>query len=64
MSLAADKLEIIREQVQYHLDHAEQKKLTAEQERALKDEIANRLERENAVLVAHYYTAPAIQATP
>lgn len=62
MSLAADKLEIIREQVQYHLDHAEQKKLTAEQERALKDEIANRLERENAVLVAHYYTAPAIQA--
>lgn len=62
MSLATDKLEIIREQVQYHLDHAEQKKLTAAQERALKDEIAARLERENAVLVAHYYTAPAIQA--
>ena len=62
MSLAADKLEIIREQVQYHLDHAEQKKLTSEQEQALKDEIAERLERENAVLVAHYYTAPAIQA--
>lgn len=62
MSLATDKLEIIREQVQYHLDHAEQKKLTPEQEEALKDEIKARLVKENAVIVAHYYTAPAIQA--
>lgn len=62
MSLATDKLEIIREQVQYHLDHAENKKLNPEQERALKDQIKERLERENAVIVAHYYTAPAIQA--
>ncbi len=62
MSLATDKLEIIREQVQYHLDHAEQKQLSPEQERELKARIAARLERENAVIVAHYYTAPAIQA--
>ena len=62
MSIATDKLEIIREQVQFHLDHAERKRLTPEQESALKEQIKERLVRENAVLVAHYYTAPAIQA--
>ena len=62
MSLASDKLETIREQVQYHLDHAEQKKLSPEQERLLKDQIKTLLQRENAVIVAHYYTSPAIQA--
>ena len=62
MSLATDKLETIREQVQYHLDHAEQKKLTPQQERALKDQIKERLERENAVIVAHYYTSAAVQS--
>jgi quinolinate synthase len=62
MSLASDKLETIRAQVQYHLDHAEKKELTPAQERALKDEITSMLQRENAVIVAHYYTSPAIQA--
>lgn len=62
MSLASDKLETIREQVQYHLDHAEQKKLSPERERSLKDQIKTLLQRENAVIVAHYYTSPAIQA--
>jgi quinolinate synthase len=62
MSLASDKLETIREQVQYHLDHAEQKKLNPQQERSLKDQIKEQLKRENAVIVAHYYTSPAIQA--
>ena len=62
MSLASDKLETIRQQVQYHLDHAEQKKLSPEQERSLKEQIKARLERENAVIVAHYYTSPAIQS--
>jgi len=62
MSIATEKLEVIREQVQHHLDKAEQKKLTPDQERALKDKIREQLERENAVIVAHYYTAPAIQA--
>ncbi|CAA0110830.1 Quinolinate synthase A [Halioglobus japonicus] len=62
MSLASDKLESIREQVQYHLDHAEQTKLTPDQERLLKNQIKEMLVRENAVIVAHYYTSPAIQA--
>ncbi|MCR9106041.1 MAG: quinolinate synthase NadA [Gammaproteobacteria bacterium] len=62
MSLATDKLETIREQVKYHLDKAEKKKLSVEQERALKDQIKARLKAENAVIVAHYYTAPEIQA--
>jgi len=62
MSLATDKLETIREQVQRHLDHAEQKKLSPEQERSLKEQIKAALVRENAVIVAHYYTSPAIQA--
>lgn len=62
MTLASDKLQTIREQVQRHLDHAEQAKLSPEEERALKDRIKAMLERENAVIVAHYYTAPAIQA--
>ena len=62
MSIASDKLETIRQQVQYHLDHAEQNKLNPEQERSLKDQIKARLERENAVIVAHYYTSPAIQS--
>lgn len=62
MSLASDKLETIREQVQYHLDHAEQKKLSPAQEQALKEEVKAQLVRQNAVIVAHYYTSPAIQA--
>jgi quinolinate synthase len=62
MSLASDKLTSIRDQVQYHLDHAEKKQLSPEQERSLKDQIKARLQQENAVIVAHYYTSPAIQA--
>jgi len=62
MSIASHKLETIRQQVQYHLDHAEQEKLSPEQERSLKDQIKARLERENAVIVAHYYTSPAVQS--
>jgi len=62
MSLASEKLETIRQQVQYHLDKAEKKKLTPAQERDLCDTIAERLQRENAVLIAHYYTSPMVQA--
>jgi quinolinate synthase len=62
MSIATDKLETIRQQVQYHLDHAEQKKLSPAQEAELAEQIQQRLVHEDAVLVAHYYTAPAIQA--
>jgi quinolinate synthase len=62
MTLASDKLETIRAQVQYHLDHAEKKKLDPNQERALKERIKIMLQQENAVIVAHYYTAHSIQA--
>ena len=62
MSIASDKLETIRRQVQVHLDNAEHHKLSPAQEQELKGRIAARLQAENAVIVAHYYTAPAIQA--
>jgi len=62
MSIASDKLETIRQQVQYYLDHEEQKQLSPAQERELRQRVKSRLERENAVIVAHYYTSPAIQA--
>jgi quinolinate synthase len=62
MSIANDRLHIIRKQVEQHLDQAEKKRLSEPQIRALKDRIRAQLEREDAVLVAHYYTAPEIQA--
>ena len=62
MSLASDKLETIRQQVQFHLDHAEKKQLDPARERELVQQIKSRLISEDAVLIAHYYTAPAIQA--
>lgn len=62
MSLASEKLETIRQQVQYHLDKGESKQLSSSQERSLCDTIKQRLQRENAVLIAHYYTPPVIQA--
>ena len=39
MSLASDKLETIRQQVQHHLDHPAQKVPGPEQEQALKEQI-------------------------
>ena len=51
MSLASEKLETIRQQVQYHLDVAEDKQLSPAQERALCDTIKARLQAENAVLI-------------
>ena len=48
MSIASDRLEIIRKQVEEHLDHAEQKQLSEEQQRFLKERIKGLLEREDA----------------
>ena len=62
MSLATDKLEIIRQQVQYHLDNEARKQLSPAQEEELREQVKARLIEENAVIVAHYYTSPAIQA--
>jgi len=62
MSIASDKLETIRAQVQYHLDHETQKRLSPAQEQDLREQVKARLARENAVIVAHYYTSPEIQS--
>lgn len=62
MSLATEKLETIRLEVQQHLDAAERQSLSPEQERALKERISGLLKQHNAVIVAHYYTSPQIQA--
>ncbi len=62
MSLAAEKLETIRLQVQRHLDHAERKQLAPERKAQLIAHIKQKLQDEKAVIVAHYYTAPEIQA--
>ncbi|MEM9255542.1 MAG: quinolinate synthase NadA [Pseudomonadota bacterium] len=62
MSLATDKLATIREEVQQHLDRASQTQLSPAQESALKQRIKQQLERENAVIVAHYYTSPLVQS--
>lgn len=62
MSVASEKLETIRRQVQYHLDHEALCQLSPAREEELREQVKASLQRENAVLVAHYYTAPAIQA--
>jgi quinolinate synthase len=62
MSIASDKLETIRAQVQYHLDHEARKQLDPAREQALREQVKARLIRENAVIVAHYYTSPAVQS--
>ena len=62
MSLASDKLEAIRQQVQFHLDNEAKKQLSPAQEEELRELVKARLIKENAVIVAHYYTSPAIQA--
>ena len=48
--------------VQAHLDAKQPVQLTADQEAQLRTEIAAELTRQNAVLVAHYYCDPVIQA--
>jgi quinolinate synthase len=62
MTIASDRLQAIREQVQLHLDNAEAAQLSPARQAALVDKIKRDLTRHNAVIVAHYYTAPEIQA--
>ena len=62
MTIAEEKLVKIREQVQSHLDRVDRTGLSIERKAQLESDIRARLERENAVIVAHYYTAPEIQA--
>lgn len=62
MTIASDRLQRIREQVQSHLDTAPAAKLSPERETELVGVIKQRLVEHSAVMVAHYYTAPEIQA--
>jgi quinolinate synthase len=62
MSIAQAKLEKIREQVQTHLDRRETVTLSEARRKALEETIRGHLSTHNAVIVAHYYTAPEIQA--
>jgi quinolinate synthase len=62
MSIASDRLDVIRKQVEQHLDHAAVHALSDERAAELREQIKARLDAEDAVLVAHYYTAPEIQA--
>lgn len=62
MSIAEDKLIRIREQVQKHLDHGVRAAPGPAEQAQLVARIQDALKRENAVIVAHYYTAPEIQA--
>ncbi len=62
MSIAQEKLDQIREQVQTHLDRRETGTLSDARREALEATIRGHLLHHNAVIVAHYYTAPEIQA--
>jgi quinolinate synthase len=61
MSIASEHLLEIRELVKDHLAHHEDRKLSAEREQSLIQQIRERLKQENAVMVAHYYTQDAVQ---
>ena len=62
MSIAQQKLEQIRAQVQSHLDGRHTPAVTDARKHALEATIRGHLTAHNAVIVAHYYTAPEIQA--
>ena len=62
MSIAEEKLIRIREQVQHDLNSASSNALTPQRKAELEDQIRANLLANNAVIVAHYYTAPEIQA--
>lgn len=51
-----------RDFVKSHLQGQSIETLDAEREEALKERVRQLLDRENAVLVAHYYTDPVVQA--
>lgn len=62
MSIAEDKLIQIRQQVQSFLDTPGSRAPAPARQAELEAAIREQLIRENAVIVAHYYTAPEIQA--
>ena len=61
MSIASEHLLEIREMVKDHLAKHEENELTPAQQEVLKAQFRARLEKEDAALVAHYYTADVVQ---
>ncbi len=61
MSIAHEHLLEIRELVKDHLAHKDEHELSRERQAFLKNRIRENLKRENAVLIAHYYTQDAVQ---
>lgn len=61
MSIASQHLVEIRELVRDHLSHQGERTLPAKRQQFLMQEIRENITRENAVLVAHYYTQDAVQ---
>ena len=61
MSIAKEHLLEIRERVKDHLAHKDEHELSARRKEELKQQFRERLARENASLVAHYYTADIVQ---
>jgi quinolinate synthase len=61
MTIASEHLKDIRQMVKDHLAPGGETSLSESQERLLRQQIKELLARENAVLVAHYYTLDAIQ---
>ena len=62
MTIASDKLESIRQQVQFHLDHEEQKRLSPVQERELKEGTkVTRGRIEVALMTSNRYIADVLE---
>ncbi len=56
-------VQAVQQQVKDHLDHiAKQETLSSDRQQALKQRIKALLKERNAVMIAHYYTDPLIQA--
>ena len=61
MSIAHEHLLEIRALVKDHLAHKDGHELSRERQQFLRERIKDNLARENAVLIAHYYTQDAVQ---
>ena len=61
MSIASEHLLEIREMVKDHLAQLDKQELSPERKEALKAQFRERLVKEDAALVAHYYTADVVQ---
>jgi quinolinate synthase len=61
MSIASEHLLEIREMVKDHLAHKDEHELSEDRKKQLKQQFRERMSREGAALVAHYYTVDVVQ---